>query len=1158
VVPTVLGELTFYDRHYSFGGNILLSPAQALETYRTVINPTTGISALWWITQQVLALPRALLADSATFAELLATNMRTRLPLLAAGTTGIVDFRGESTAQIDPRTGTSPIIPSAVGYGDRQADLGGCSSLEGCTSEWEVYHATIGLQTALMDCHSKRNASCTKGSNACAGGCYTCTSVTTCVTESKAVCGASVECLGFSLSPKWGEGRQAQYFTSAAPNPHGPEPDWTLYTKRGAASAAELSLLPGEFFRDQGNSENPELYAVHPFRLLVKGAGDGNASAADAKRRAVGVTTFRRRVYAKGYGEWQNVMQAANLGLRDDAASLVAQRASFGYVGPGPGDWREGTTDHLMRFPLFVGEITEDRNWYPDMEQLASMRMGLQAMLLRNDGESILLFAAWPTYWPDVDFKLAAYNQTTVECSCRHNEVVSLVVTPAERLKDVVFAGDGCTQPELNDVYVALKSDDQPVDLDAKADAEVTAAVTTASGGLKLLFIDSSLTESTTDGIELRLHRPTKAGFAIKADKPWEPFGMDVYSTVVKDPHNETWPWRMYYAAAVKSGFQRHFMAVAFSRDGIEWIKPELGIVKWGGYSTNFVFPTDLNYTSHYQLGNVFYDERPGTPLSERWVHVAHCFSTIGACPNGGLSVFFSSDGISWDESRGASTGVVGSDTFNVAFWDNKWQSYVGFIRIDAAHPFEHGSRHCQGVGDPTGTNPEDSDWATRRIGRCSFDSLHRPWGCQMCANSSCSNQPASGPPGPEPGCNCGGSCCTNQNASTVLSFDETDPVCMDYYTNAATIYDNIYLFFPSAFSHTVFAYDQENDGLLDIRFAASRDGLRARPVPAVNGRSAWIPQGVNRCIQMSAAISEPTGLQWCDKTAQLATTSPDTGSLYMTQGFVRNPDGERLHLYYGADPMSHSGYELDNGTETESAAVFRNRGIMRVDIRVDGYASYDAGYHFPANGSREALPQLLTRPLTLPTSGCRFPPVVHQMHQKQPQNKCVYGMPGDTCTSPWEFQRCGPSHSNLSCGKGTCQGKKLACNSSGYCTGGDNDDGAVCTKGTPRPYEYTTGGLTAFLNFQSSVVGLVFVELQTAAGAPILGYSLAEADPTRGNFIAKAVTWRGGTSTLKALAGQTVRFRVVMTDASLFSIDIRCEESPLLLLHQRRTTHSH
>jgi hypothetical protein len=95
------------------------------------------------------------------------------------------------------------------------------------------------------------------------------------------------------------------------------------------------------------------------------------------------------------------------------------------------------------------------------------------------------------------------------------------------------------------------------------------------------------------DSTPARLNRPTKAGVAFPADKPWEAFGFDAYSTVVQDPHNSSFPWRLYYAAAVAPAFARHVMCVALSRDGVSWLKPDLGLVTWDGSSaTNIVFPT--------------------------------------------------------------------------------------------------------------------------------------------------------------------------------------------------------------------------------------------------------------------------------------------------------------------------------------------------------------------------------------------------------------------------------------------------------------------------------------------------------------------------------------------------------------------------------------
>lgn len=52
-------------------------------------------------------------------------------------------------------------------------------------------------------------------------------------------------------------------------------------------------------------------------------------------------------------------------------------------------------------------------------------------------GDKILLFPAWPMEW-DVDFKLHAPLQTTVEVSLKKGEITSLEVSP-EQEKDVII-----------------------------------------------------------------------------------------------------------------------------------------------------------------------------------------------------------------------------------------------------------------------------------------------------------------------------------------------------------------------------------------------------------------------------------------------------------------------------------------------------------------------------------------------------------------------------------------------------------------------------------------------------------------------------------------------------------------------------------------------
>ena len=63
--------------------------------------------------------------------------------------------------------------------------------------------------------------------------------------------------------------------------------------------------------------------------------------------------------------------------------------------------------------------------------------IGLQEMLMQTIGDQIVLFPAWPIDW-DVDFKLHAPQQTTVECVLKDGVLTKLSVNPQSRRSDVV------------------------------------------------------------------------------------------------------------------------------------------------------------------------------------------------------------------------------------------------------------------------------------------------------------------------------------------------------------------------------------------------------------------------------------------------------------------------------------------------------------------------------------------------------------------------------------------------------------------------------------------------------------------------------------------------------------------------------------------------
>ena len=171
-------------------------------------------------------------------------------------------------------------------------------------------------------------------------------------------------------------------------------------------------LIPALQYDVQANCENPELYAVFPYRLFGVGKPD----------LEVARETYARRLN-KATGCWrQDSIQAALLGLTDDARKFVVTNV--------------GNKRPHARSPGF---LYDGFDWIPDVDQGGVIMIALQRMLIQCDGDRLLLLPAWPKDW-DVTFKLHAPRQTTVECVYRSGKVETLHVTPASRLKDVVMS----------------------------------------------------------------------------------------------------------------------------------------------------------------------------------------------------------------------------------------------------------------------------------------------------------------------------------------------------------------------------------------------------------------------------------------------------------------------------------------------------------------------------------------------------------------------------------------------------------------------------------------------------------------------------------------------------------------------------------------------
>jgi hypothetical protein len=78
--------------------------------------------------------------------------------------------------------------------------------------------------------------------------------------------------------------------------------------------------------------------------------------------------------------------------------------------------------------------------------------------------------------------------------------------------------------------------------------------------------------------------------------------------------------------------------------------------------------------------------------------------------------------------------------------------------------------------------------------------------------------------------------------------------------------------------------------------------------------------------------------------------------------------------------------------------------------------------------------------------------------------------------------------------------------------------------------------GSRLVMNYATSAVGSVRVEVRAADGWALEGYGLAQSPDVYGDEIARAVRWKGGLD-VGPLAGRMVRLRFVMKDADLYSV---------------------
>ncbi len=183
-------------------------------------------------------------------------------------------------------------------------------------------------------------------------------------------------------------------------------------------------LAPAAAFDSLHNIENPEFYALFPFRLI----------AFDKPTVELGLAALEHRQHRGHFGWRQDDLFMAYLGLAEETrAALVSRVRNQNYDALSAFDPTRAAQNR-SRFPAFWGP---NYDWLPDQCHGGVLVTTLQSMLMQCDGEKIYLFPAWPRDW-DVDFKLHAPLNTMIEGSLKNGKA-DFTVTPATRRHDVTI-----------------------------------------------------------------------------------------------------------------------------------------------------------------------------------------------------------------------------------------------------------------------------------------------------------------------------------------------------------------------------------------------------------------------------------------------------------------------------------------------------------------------------------------------------------------------------------------------------------------------------------------------------------------------------------------------------------------------------------------------
>ena len=195
------------------------------------------------------------------------------------------------------------------------------------------------------------------------------------------------------------------------------------------------------------------------------------------------------------------------------------------------------------------------------------------------------------------------------------------------------------------------------------------------NGTQRELFINGHMIEKMTGDVRQLLQQPEPKEVVLTTDALWEG-NTCAYYTIFRDGDL----FRMYYRGShwdtsTKKATHREVTCYAESRDGVNWVKPNLGLFEFNGSKDNNIVLDGLG--THCFVA--FKDENPNARPEARYRGVSRGWP-LGKT---GLYIYESPDGIRWKMTQSEPVITQGEfDSQNLAFWDPRIGKYREYHRI--------------------------------------------------------------------------------------------------------------------------------------------------------------------------------------------------------------------------------------------------------------------------------------------------------------------------------------------------------------------------------------------------------------------------------------------------------------------------------------------